>query len=509
MSSGNGVLLSPREQVLAEYLRSPDTLESAQSLARNATAMQYLTSIEPTPQKDALADTQRVTCLKRILQYPEMWVQFQPVLLSLWQMCRAAHATERMQAPLELLLSLDKTEALSVLLPDELLHPQNWAWMFVDGDANHNATSSSLKSSQLCTALLCRATVIARLPVEQLSAFFGGADFRRMCEGSDEVKFRFLQLIADLIRANATVPENALVLLRDSYFTDDILLKLNAIELFQHLGASDQGRSFLLKGGLPEKIAQELNGEDASNAVTLDERVAPTCVLFLGYIVAQEPQKYFAKFFSRGPLRTWVGRFLAAPATADVAKLCLLKLFGAIGQISDEEFASAETGFTAFHPELLKFAKDSVSGKNTTNAEKSKTAIASWITITAKFPHRGVDIVDDAIYLLRPEVAALNAELRPFVYQLLANCAKDSVASLRVIQAEQVRTVLLDFASETTHDSRVEKHQFVRNLVSCTDVCENVLEEGAMGMLKVYAEKGPYMTLMGGEARVKVGEEAG
>ena len=71
-----------------------------------------------------------------------------------------------------------------------------------------------------------------------------------------------------------------------------------------------------------------------------------------------------------------------------------------------------------------------------------------------------------------------------------------------VISNENVRQLLLDFGSETTHDARVEKHLFAKALAKSPGV-QQKLSADAFEMLQVYANKGPYMTLT--EERVEVG----
>ena len=136
--------------------------------------------------------------------------------------------------------------------------------------------------------------------------------------------------------------------------------------------------------------------------------------------------------------------------------------------------------------------------------ERCKLAITQWVGITQLFPIRAQCIVEDLV----TKVLADKTDLRPFIYQLLANMAKDPTVALQLIQAEPIRNLLLDFASETTHDARMEKHVFVKNLIrNEAGIARQVLDDKAYSLLDTYVSKGPY-GLVVQDAKVQVAKES-
>ncbi|CAD7942143.1 unnamed protein product [Amoebophrya sp. A25] len=556
--------LSPRESVIAQYLRSPDTLDSAQtflaSAAREAASggvdvMGHLTKIEAG--KDVLADMQKMTCLERLLQYTELHEQFRPLVRSLFfERAGSSSTTEYMEGPLELFLKLTGSARAS-LLTSELLAPKAWSWLM---------RGSSIKVAQLMTALLCAEGVWDRIPVNDIGAQIFSKTYSAppqedvdmsspelslgLVEGQDGedkenedvIWFRFLQLAADLARTRNVAIPGGLEAVAAAYFTEDILLKLNAVEFWNQLGESAVGRAFLLTNGLPDRIAAEL-ADDAT--LSLDDRVAPTCVLYLAFIVAQNEDKLLVEQQATGGapstttttgaaagstttmkqsssmlkryfhpvLKPWVERFLEAPASAgEVPKLVALRVFGQLAaSVADETFFEQELQ-TSFAPLWRLAAQDALLG---TNMERCKLALVQWIAIASRFPSRARHVLEPLVSHVLPE----KTDLRPFAYQLLARMSRDSNLALQLLQAESVRALLLDFGSETTHDARMEKHGFVRALLGRPDgnaqealqhdqdVASRVLDEKAYATLAEYADKGPYAATILKQAKVQVGKE--
>ncbi|CAD7960960.1 unnamed protein product [Amoebophrya sp. A120] len=509
--------LSPRESTLADFLRSPDTVENAMELVQNTHILNYLTDTTPQQNqnnnKDHLSDVQRLQVLKRLLQYSQLWDKFATFVTKLWKPLSTSgrnRATAEkfeeqanlIQPVLELLLSLDgdtAVEARSNLITADLLKFDNFAWML----------KQDLKTANLLTKLLCETGVKERVELVNTEEH-NSQDFSLLVSAQtedDEKKFRYLQLVADLISADVEVPKSAFQLLVQAYFTEDILLKLNAVQLFEQLGTSRYGRKLLLTENLPNLIKQELTEGD-NMQLSLDPKIAPMCVLFCCFILQQEPENYFNDLYEQLILK-YVEEFLAAPNTNEIAKLCLLKMFGAVFQVhfpNSQKNAVVESNW-------VEFAKGAIA--KSTNPEICKAGLVAWIIATTSTeknqeskanlkiaPH----VIRPALELLTKQ--SLNAELRPFLYQLLANLACDFSCARMLIESDEIRQILLDFGSETTHDGRVEKHLFVKNLLEKTEVCRQLLDEQGLEMLELYVRKGPYGavgSMM--EARVQVGQE--
>merc|ERR1712085_21468 len=103
-------------------------------------------------------------------------------------------------------------------------------------------------------------------------------------EGGDihSLRFRLLEFSVAVARncGGKISSSRSLAPVAAAYFSDDILIKLNAVELFVELGSSEIGRNFLSEQHMIEKIAEELKDENFSS---IDSRVTPTCALFLSY----------------------------------------------------------------------------------------------------------------------------------------------------------------------------------------------------------------------------------
>ena len=285
--------------------------------------------------------------------------------------------------------------------------------------------------------------------------------------------------------SSITIPPSLFQLISDSFLkTDDLLLKLNAIELFQQLGQSEQGRRFLSSNEVVEKIGEQLTSEVAM----MDDRVVPTCVLFLAYAMRingcnesddskKKSKELYDKFYksSMEPLLKEFAYTPPADPSSDYKKFTLLKVFSELSQLEESVVPGIEAEVCSNgDPLLYSFAKGCLTS---TNVERCKSAICSFIS----YPNGG-NTSDNKIRTLHsilPIVVDVwankcgsNPELRPFVYQLLQRGAEVSTSDncvkfLLIESGHAFRSTLLEpcTTSESSHDARVEKSILLKKLI--------------------------------------------
>ena len=481
---------------MAAYLKGPDTLEAAEHLLNQVDVGTLASTISG---RDELADKQRLLCVEKLFGHESICQRFQPVVCQLFGVATRkgkgaaapASPAEELVPVLELFLRLQSAQNRFLLLKP--VFEGEWFWLL---------TGDSIKVAELATELVCADGVWNRVSgiIPKLGQVVGekcGGGATTAGAYDDIVRFRFLHLVSELAARHECVVPNGFAKIAESFFTEDILVKLNAIEVFQTLNRSTAGQRFLFEeAGLPERIANELADPMSSS---LDPRIAPICVLFLSHVIRQRPDPYLGKFFDSVLLPLLTEFVHSSPVQYPLHKFTVVRVVGELGQLPDWKFlGGGEVGSPARG--VFEFAKEAVLA---TNEELQKVSLTAWIAITDAYPQRAAVILEHVLRVLREK----GAEPRPFCYQFLANAARSEEMAMFIIQSDQIRNLLLDFGSETTHDARVEKHRFAKELVQRRAV-RNLLEREAFDMLQAYVDKGPYnMTIV--QERVAVGSMGG
>ena len=207
--------------------------------------------------------------MERLLQFEEVVPTIQPHIEKIFNQCRAISNADSGSTG-ELLVLLEPL--LEILM--EIPAASRWILLARELSATHEGAEGGhglvfykmmcdlerLKVTELITKMLTLEGardvvdlgVLASLLDEDVMDTSGGKGdnnsvqvlgaLRTTVKNDETIKFRFLQLVIELAKAGFVVP-GGFKAISNAFFTDDILVKLNALELFQQLGSSEVGIS--------------------------------------------------------------------------------------------------------------------------------------------------------------------------------------------------------------------------------------------------------------------------
>jgi len=290
----------------------------------------------------------------------------------------------------------------------------------------------------------------------------------------------------------------------DSFITDDILLKLNAVELMDALGSFPAGQELLSRGGTPEKLARDLTDPYCDPSVRL-------CVArLLGLVVRRSPEALAALLPGReAPLAQTVAGLLDSSDPAE--KLCGLNAWANI---------SRTKGGLAFFLQWEGRLQHVLAHVASTQNEVCKGAMACWSAVLEERPPAAgggggeapeLELWKVAEQRLLPLVLK-NVQGKPFpdvrfhVWHLLASLVRSRSAAQQVVPSKEMQEVLLDFTSEENSEARIAKHTFVVALQQHEDWLSSFLDDRVMEILAEYARQGPHWQPR--SAAAAVGEQA-
>lgn len=313
---------------------------------------------------------------------------------------------------------------------------------------------------------------------------------------SDTHRIRVLHLFVELGRASesdlfpALDAAGAFRHVLGAFFTDDILLKLNAVELMDSLGSYQAGQELLSKRGIPEQLAGDLIDSFC------DESVRFCVTRLLGFVILRNPSSMGTLLPNyQTPLAQSIRAFLESRSPQERA--CALQVFGNACVHQDG------LAFFIRWPEVLNtIASLSAAPQN----EVCRQAMNAWYNvlncwtpskdISAEGP--GVEIWRFAEqYVLPSTLRCLTGkpfpEMREATWRLLAVFMRSQDAARKVLIADEMREMLLDFASETASEPKIAKHEFVQSLVKHQGSwLAAFLDENIEMMLAEYAKQGPF-----------------
>lgn len=275
-----------------------------------------------------------------------------------------------------------------------------------------------------------------------------------------------------------------------AFLTDDILLKLNAVELMDCLGSYPAGQQVLGQQGVPEKLVQDLSDPYCDPSVRL-------CVTrLLGFVLVRVPAAVSTLLPScQSPLAQSVATYLQSRDVSE--RLCGLNTFASISTHSQ--------GLSLFlqWPEVLDTVISMVSSAQ---AEICKAAIATWAMVlnTRSLPTEGAaqELDVECWRLAQERVLPLALkcvtekpfpDIRACTWRLMAVLVRSQDAGRRVLTSDAMRDTLLDFSSETASDAKIAKHEFVQALVKYQGSwLAGFLDENIEMILAEFAKQGPY-----------------
>eukprot|EP00929_Paragymnodinium_shiwhaense_P034745 TRINITY_DN18869_c0_g1_i1.p1 TRINITY_DN18869_c0_g1~~TRINITY_DN18869_c0_g1_i1.p1 ORF type:complete len:507 (-),score=124.23 TRINITY_DN18869_c0_g1_i1:393-1913(-) len=295
----------------------------------------------------------------------------------------------------------------------------------------------------------------------------------------------------------------------DAFLTDDILLKLNGIELVDALGSFPTGQEYLSRNGVAHRLAAEL--PDPMN----DDSVRVCLARLLSLVVHRVPD--MCKDLLPGkdsPLAVTIAHFLDSKDVTQ--RLCGLNAWANISS------TPAGLAFFLSWPEVTKEVVSLMSA--TSQQGVDKVAMAAWTSVldSHPWPETGIMEVDDGApgtlqlwelaeqqvlpLALKNLVLKAFPEVRVFTWKLLAAMVRSRSMTQKQLTSTEMRDTLFDFSSESQAEARISKYEFVTALLKYQGQwLGGFLDENLDAVLLEYSQKGPHW-MPAGQAAVRVGD---
>eukprot|EP00930_Biecheleria_cincta_P035968 TRINITY_DN24698_c0_g1_i1.p1 TRINITY_DN24698_c0_g1~~TRINITY_DN24698_c0_g1_i1.p1 ORF type:complete len:513 (+),score=82.04 TRINITY_DN24698_c0_g1_i1:38-1540(+) len=321
----------------------------------------------------------------------------------------------------------------------------------------------------------------------------------RLRELPDVQRIRILCLFVEMGRASEEVfsvleERGAFGDVLGAFLTDDLLLKLNAVELMDALGSYPAGQAFLGRQGVPEKLACDLQDPCCDSSVRI-------CVTrLLGLVLRRTPSVASSLLPSHeAPFPQSVARLLDSRDPAE--KLCALNTW-----------ANASSGleglsfFIRWKPLMQEILSLVASTKN----EISNGSVAAWATVLeerappnppvagtqASSPDAELwDMAESQLLplVLKNLVSKPFPDVRPHTYRLLATLVRSQRAVQQAVPSAELRELLLDFSSESGTDAKIAKYQMVETMLrEHSNWLSNFLDVQVYDLLETYVKQGPH-----------------
>mmetsp|Transcript_90557 Transcript_90557/g.255654 ORF Transcript_90557/g.255654 Transcript_90557/m.255654 type:complete len:498 (+) Transcript_90557:93-1586(+) len=329
---------------------------------------------------------------------------------------------------------------------------------------------------------------------------------------SDVERIRVLHLFVDLGRTaedcfSRLEERGAFQQVIGAFLTEDILLKLNAVELMDALGSFQAGQEFLTRQGVPERLARELM--DPMN----DASVRVCVVRLLGFVMLRSPQALSIVLPGReSPFAHALAEFLESRDPTE--KLCALNAWSNI---------SAHADGLAFFLQWSDIVQAVIALVAAPQMEVCKGAMTCWTCVLGNQqpPEAGAMEVDGSIaqlwsiacerllpLVLKNLTAKPFPEVRTHTWRLLATMSRSNQIARRELTSEEMRDMLFDFTSETSSEARIAKHEFVATLTKHHGSwLGSFLNEDVEKILEEYARQGPHWAPR--EAAATVADQSG
>lgn len=318
-------------------------------------------------------------------------------------------------------------------------------------------------------------------------------------------QIRILSLFVELGRMSDVFPElvtsGALNSVLAAFLTDDILLKLNAVELMDALGSYQAGQEFLCKNGVPERLAADLTNPMCDDFVKL------LVVRLLSLVLLRDPSLIGTLLPNQQvPFAQVLSGFLDSRNPTE--RLCALQAF--------ENIAANQSGLE-FFLQWPTFLRTVVSLSAAAQNDICKAAMSVWSGVLGRHLRKDANATSSAeIWRIAEDQvlpsALQNLSQKPFAdmridtWKLLAVFASSEAAARKMLVADDMREKLLDFSSDTASDAKLAKHEFVQALVqNQASWLASFLDENIEKMLVEYAKRGPFWMPQVAKAQVTDG----
>jgi len=319
----------------------------------------------------------------------------------------------------------------------------------------------------------------------------------RLPELSDVQRIRVLALFVELGRVAdeafaALESRKALDQVLHSFLTDDLLLKLNAVELMDALGSYERGQDFLARANVPDKLAKDLADPYCDPSVRL-------CVTrLLGFIAGRSAASAQLLLSSHeAPFPQSIAGMLDSRDVSE--RLCAINAWAT---------ASLQSEGLSFFLRWTPLLQEMVSLVSATQNEVAKAAMDAWATILQdRAPI--TDSIDEAqegpreIWTIAEQQVTPSVlknlsvkpfpDVRPHTWRVLSVLVRSRSAAQQALQSQEVQELLLNFQSETSTDARYAKHDLVKTLLQWhSNWLSGLLDSQVFELMTQFAEQGPY-----------------
>lgn len=307
----------------------------------------------------------------------------------------------------------------------------------------------------------------------------------------DEVKFRILSLFVALGRES----NDGFALLEErgcydqvlgAFFTDDLLLKLNTVQLVEELASYPAGQGFVGRKGVPNLLEKEL-------VEAFDDSIKLCVVRLLGIVVSRNPGAMAVLLpGTNAPLAQAVSELMGKKDISQT--LCGLNAWTDIGA----------------HPEGLAFLMSwmeplelATNFLGSPQNEVFKAASVGWNDVLRCGPGTDPDGPQAKVWLYADEkivpLVLRNLSGKPFpdarsvTWRLLGTLVLHSKAvAISILGADEIREILLDFGSEENWEARVAKYEFVDALCKAQgEWLGHFLDEHVVKIIREWEKHGP------------------
>eukprot|EP00921_Rhytidocystis_pertsovi_P009182 GHVQ01014774.1.p1 GENE.GHVQ01014774.1~~GHVQ01014774.1.p1 ORF type:complete len:377 (+),score=45.31 GHVQ01014774.1:762-1892(+) len=310
-----------------------------------------------------------------------------------------------------------------------------------------------------------------------------------------EVKVRVFQLFVSLgavsERAFEYFEERIFKLLLSAYFSDDLLVKLNVVELINQLGQTPKGVEMLSREDMPRKLVRDLSPD-----ALLDD-AGRVCVLnVISNILRMNPTLVEDLVKQNGTIMNTLEEFLICPRTH--TNFIALRRSGLY---SWGNICSTPQGLKAIEsrPDLTALAAESLADSSC-ETSVPVASMCAWTSVLSS--HR---VVEDEVVLKVLSVILRQPfnDIRVHGYELLTALMMFPFAARRLCLSKDHVRLLTDFLSENDIHSKYAKHTLVKTIVSrhrewlTTEIDTDVLRD-----LDAFAAGGPFFVPLGASATV-------
>lgn len=319
---------------------------------------------------------------------------------------------------------------------------------------------------------------------------------KRLLDINDIQQIRVLHLFVELGRASAPAfsileTRGAYKDVLDAFFTEDILMKLNSVEVMDTLGSYPRGQELLAKGAIPQQLAKDLSDPMCDDTV----RLCVTRLLCL--VVLRTPDMFDILLPNRlEPLPQAIAAYIHS--TNPTERSHALHMWANV--------AVHPAGFK-FFLEWQSILQLLLAQVRSPQNDVCKVAMSCWTSVVethlSSMLQEASPVIQELLEKQLLPMALKNLTTKPFPdvrccsWRLLATLVLVPAKSMaqKMLTSDEIRELLLDFTSETAAEARRAKHEYVQALMKAHGSWVGAfLGEDIHTLLDEFTKQGPFWT---------------